>query len=161
MKKIIAFALAVLLVVTGTVGAFALIQFPVDIKGEISDYPVVFVPGYGGGWLMLGDDPETASPAWHGVEFDALLQNVLNRIAEVALAIGTLSGWVYYEMIFGPALYIPIKNGIYIGGWKAFAVYIAISANEITRSVPNAGIRFFALSSVSMMRLRLPRLTSL
>ena len=63
MKKIISFALAVLLVVTGTVGAFALIQFPVDIKGEISDYPVVFVPGYGGAWLMLGDDPETAIPA--------------------------------------------------------------------------------------------------
>lgn len=90
MKKIISFALAVLLVVTGTVGSFALIQFPVDIKGEISDYPVVFVPGYGGAWLMLGDDPETAIPAWNGVTFDDLLSNVLNRIGEVALAIGAM-----------------------------------------------------------------------
>lgn len=84
MKKLLALLLAAVIAVTGAVSAFALIQFPVTLEGELSDYPVVIVPGYIGARLYLGDDPETAECAWSGFNVDQLLPHVLQRIAELA-----------------------------------------------------------------------------
>ena len=84
MKKLLSVLLAIVIACGSACAAFALIQFPVTIEGEISEYPVVVVPGYIGARLYNGDDPATAECAWSGFNVDELLPNVLRRIAELA-----------------------------------------------------------------------------
>ena len=84
MKKLLSVLLAAVIAFGSACAAFALIQFPVTIEGELSDYPVVVVPGYIGARLYYGDDPATADCAWSGFNVDELLPNVLHRIVEIA-----------------------------------------------------------------------------
>lgn len=104
MKKLLCFILSLIVVFSVTSSAFAVVDNPeVEIDGEITDYPVVMVPGYSGCWLCLGDDPETATCAWSGVNIDELGPNLLNRIAEIGIGLGamTLGNADYIAKIIG------------------------------------------------------------
>ena len=90
MKKIISIVLCISLLV----GIFALTasaESELPIKGEITDYPVIIVPGYSAAWLMLGDDPETAECAWSGLDLNLLLPKLLDRIAELGLGLAVMN----------------------------------------------------------------------
>lgn len=93
MKKLLCMFMAVIIVCgMVAVGVSAVVDNPeVVIDGDISEYPVVMVPGYSGCWLCYGDDPETAECAWSGVNIEELGPNLLNRIAEIGVGIGAMT----------------------------------------------------------------------
>ena len=90
MKKIISVILCISLVV-GIFAFTASAESELPIKGEITDYPVVIVPGYSAAWLMLGDDPETAECAWSGLDLNLLLPKLLDHIAELGLGLAVMN----------------------------------------------------------------------
>ena len=63
----------------------------IDIDGDITEYPIVMLPGYSGCRLYYGDDPETGICAWAGITLDELGPNLLKRIAEIGIGLGALS----------------------------------------------------------------------
>ncbi len=90
MKKVISVILcAAILLGTFALNAFA--EPEIEIKGEITDYPVIVVPGYSAAWLMKGDDPETAECAWSGLNFDELLPRLLDRIVELGAGLAVMN----------------------------------------------------------------------
>ena len=90
MKKIISLILCISLLV-GTFAFTASAESELPIKGKITDYPVIIVPGYSAAWLMLGDDPETAECAWSGLDLNLLLPKLLDRIAELGLGLAVMN----------------------------------------------------------------------
>ena len=84
MKKLLALLLSVALLVS-TCGFFATAAYEVD--GDISDYPVIIVPGYSSSNLYYGDSLETGETVW-GLDFDLVGERVLARIAEIGIGLG-------------------------------------------------------------------------
>lgn len=84
MKKFICILLCVVLTVIGCGGAaFAAI----DEKSEISEYPVIIVPGYSGSALVMTDENGEVSDVW-GLSTDDIIDRVLSRIAEIGIGLG-------------------------------------------------------------------------
>lgn len=61
-----------------------------EVKGEISEYPVIIVPGYSSTNLYYGDSLETGESVW-GLDWDHVLSRVLARIAELGIGLGALT----------------------------------------------------------------------
>lgn len=90
MKKVISILLcAVIIISSVAISAFA--EPEIEIKGDITEYPVIVVPGYSAAWLMYGDDPEAAECAWSGLNFDDLLPRLLDRIYELAAGLAVMN----------------------------------------------------------------------
>ncbi len=88
MKKIIAVLLALTIALTG-ISASAAIESGV-VTGDITDYPVVIVPGYSSCSLYYGDDIETGEKVW-GINTDLILERVLANIAQIGIGLGVMS----------------------------------------------------------------------
>ena len=56
-------------------------------ESEISDYPVVIVPGYSATTLYVGDSFETGEKVW-GLNMDLVLERVLARIVDIGIGLG-------------------------------------------------------------------------
>ena len=89
-KRILSVLLAAAIVFSCALPAFAVIQFPVDIEGELNDYPVIMVPGISTAWLKYDDGSEEGVCAWDGMNFDRLLPLLLERIADLTLGLTAL-----------------------------------------------------------------------
>lgn len=87
MKKITAAALCLVMVVLCLVPAWA----GTEVKGEITDYPVVVVPGFSAAWLRYDDGTEEGVCAWNGLNFDAVLPNLLSRILELGAGLAVMN----------------------------------------------------------------------
>lgn len=61
-----------------------------EVKGDISEYPVIIVPGYSSTNLYYGDSLETGETVW-GLDFDYVLERVMARIAELGMGLGALT----------------------------------------------------------------------
>ncbi|MBQ3005923.1 MAG: hypothetical protein IJD78_00005 [Clostridia bacterium] len=85
MKKIISVLLALALVFSTCAVAFAA-SVELD-KDEISDYPLIIVPGYSSSSLVY---PEKDKVVW-GVNMDAVLERVLSDIVEIGVGLGALT----------------------------------------------------------------------
>lgn len=94
MKKLLCLVLCIVLAVSGCLfNATAL----GEVKGELTDYPVIIVPGYSSTDLYYGESLETGERVW-GLDFDYVLERVLARIAELGIGLGAFA--------FGNADYI-------------------------------------------------------
>lgn len=83
MKKIISVLLSITLI-------FGICSVAVSGEDDISDLPVVIVPGFSSAELFLGDDPDTGEVVWH-LSTDEILDRVLSRIAELGIGLGALT----------------------------------------------------------------------
>lgn len=84
MKKLISVLLCIAMVfATCAIGASA----HITQESEISDYPVVIVPGYSATTLYIGDSFETGEQVW-GLDFDHVLDRVLARIVDLGIGLG-------------------------------------------------------------------------
>ncbi len=61
-----------------------------EVKGDISEYPVIIVPGYSSTNLYYGDSLETGESVW-GLDWDNVLSRVLSRMAELGIGLGALT----------------------------------------------------------------------
>ncbi|MBR0348183.1 MAG: hypothetical protein IIX16_00915 [Clostridia bacterium] len=86
MKKLLCIVLSVVLAVSSCFFASAI----GEVEGEISDYPVIIVPGYSSTNLYYGESLEAGEAVW-GLDFDHVLERVLVRIADIALGLGTFA----------------------------------------------------------------------
>lgn len=84
MKKIIAVFLALIIAATSflTVASAAKLE-----KGEVSDYPLIIVPGYSASSLCLS---ETGEVIW-GLDMDEVLDRVINRIVDLGIGLGAMT----------------------------------------------------------------------
>ena len=88
MKKLISVLLCtVILIASCAIGATA---YSVKEGSEISDYPVIIVPGYSGATLYVGDSFETGEKIW-GLNMDLVLDRVLARIVDLGIGLGALT----------------------------------------------------------------------
>ena len=87
MKKLISVILCVAIIVATC--AFAASAYIKD-ESEISDYPVVIVPGYSSSTLYIGDSFETGEQIW-GLDFDYVLDRVLARIIDLGIGLGAMT----------------------------------------------------------------------
>ena len=85
MKKAISLLLAVILVFSTCSVAFAA-SVELD-KNEISEYPLIIVPGYSSSSLAYS---ETGEVVW-GVNVDAVIDRVLSDIVEIGVGLGALT----------------------------------------------------------------------
>jgi hypothetical protein len=84
MKKLISVLLCIAMIfATCAIGASA----HITQESEISDYPVVIVPGYSATTLYIGDSFETGEQVW-GLDFDHVLDRVLARIVDLGIGLG-------------------------------------------------------------------------
>ena len=84
MKKILSVILA-LAIVMGSCMMFASASGDLDPK-DISEYPVIIVPGYSASSLRL----ESGEVIW-GLDMDEVLDRVLNRIIDLGMGLGALT----------------------------------------------------------------------
>ncbi|MEE1065934.1 MAG: alpha/beta fold hydrolase [Acutalibacteraceae bacterium] len=84
MKKLLCVLLS-LVVVVSSCSLFATAAG--EVKGDISEYPVIIVPGYSSTNLYYGDSLETGESVW-GLDFDYVLERVLARIADIGIGLG-------------------------------------------------------------------------
>lgn len=78
-KKIFSLFMSVVMLFT----AFSAIAGAVyQVDGEITDYPVIIVPGYSGSELVMINDDGTETQIW-GLNMDSILDRVLNRIVDL------------------------------------------------------------------------------
>ena len=61
-----------------------------EVQGDITDYPVIIVPGYSSTNLYYGDSLETGESVW-GLDWDHVLDRVLARIAELGIGLGVFA----------------------------------------------------------------------
>lgn len=61
-----------------------------EVKGEITEYPLIIVPGYSSTNLYYGDSLETGESVW-GLDWDHVLERVFSRIAELGMGLGALT----------------------------------------------------------------------
>lgn len=88
MKKIIAAILAVVIVFSScSVLAFASGELN---KDDVSEYPLIIVPGYTSSALYYGDSPETGEMVW-GLNMDLVLEKVLKNIVELGVGLGAMT----------------------------------------------------------------------
>ncbi|MBR5262397.1 MAG: hypothetical protein IKV49_01115, partial [Clostridia bacterium] len=86
MKKLLCIIMSAVMLLSLSCTAFA----AGEVKGDISEYPVVIVPGYSSSNLYYGDSLETGETVW-GLNFDYVLERVLARIAELGIGLGTFA----------------------------------------------------------------------
>ena len=87
MKKIISVILCIaMLVAICASGASAFVKEGSDI----SDYPVIIVPGYSSSTLYIGDDFQSGEKIW-GLNMDLVLERVLARIVDLGMGLGALT----------------------------------------------------------------------
>ncbi len=85
MKKIISVLISILLVFSTCAVAFsASVEFNED---EISDYPLIIVPGYSSSSLY---DPVDDKIVW-GLDWDYVLERVMDRIIDLGIGLGALT----------------------------------------------------------------------
>ena len=94
MKKILCVILSAVLVFASCAVA---VSASSDVKGDITDYPVIIVPGYSSTNLYYGESLETGESVW-GLDFDHVLDRVLARIAELGIGLGVFA-WGNAEYI--------------------------------------------------------------
>ncbi len=90
MKKVLSILLCITIIFT----AFSVISHAepeIEIKGNISDYPVIVIPGISASWLYLGDNPETGINAWSGMDISKLLPLLKEQIGQLAVGVATMS----------------------------------------------------------------------
>jgi len=87
-KKIIAILLSLAMIIS--VCAFGTSASGLLDKKDITEYPVIIVPGYTSSALYLGDSPETGELVW-GLDMDDVLNRVLNNIVELGVGLGALT----------------------------------------------------------------------
>ncbi len=86
MKKLISVLLcAAMIFATCSIGAAA----HVTEERDISDYPVIIVPGYSGATLYVGDSFETGEKIW-GLNMDLVLERVFARIVDLGIGLGSV-----------------------------------------------------------------------
>ena len=78
-KKILALIMSVVMMFT-MFSAIAGAAY--EVKGEITEYPVIIVPGYSGSELVMVNDDGTETQIW-GLDMDSILDRVLNRIVDL------------------------------------------------------------------------------
>lgn len=78
-KKILALIMSVVMMFT-MFSAIAGAAY--EVKGEITEYPVIIVPGYSGSELVMVNDDGTETQIW-GLNMDSILDRVLNRIVDL------------------------------------------------------------------------------
>lgn len=78
-KKIIALIMSVVMLFT-TFSVVAGAAY--EVNGEITEYPVIIVPGYSGSELVMINDDGTETQIW-GLNMDSILDRVLNRIVDL------------------------------------------------------------------------------
>ena len=86
MKKLLCIIMSAVMLLSLSCTAFA----AGEVKGDISEYPVVIVPGYSSSNLYYGDSLETGETVW-GLNFDYVIERVLARIAELGIGLGTFA----------------------------------------------------------------------
>ena len=86
MKKLLCIIMSAVMLLSLSCTAFA----AGEVKGDISEYPVVIVPGYSSSNLYYGDSLETGETVW-GLNFDCVIERVLARIAELGIGLGTFA----------------------------------------------------------------------
>ena len=84
MKKLLSVLLSVVLLISSC-SLFA--SAAGEVQGDVSDYPVIIVPGYSSTNLYYGDSLETGESVW-GLDFDYVLERVLARIADLGIGLG-------------------------------------------------------------------------
>ena len=87
MKKIISVILCIAMLIATC--AFAAAAY-VKEGSEISDYPVVIVPGYSSSTFYIGDDFESGEKIW-GLDMDLVLERVIARIADLGIGLGAMT----------------------------------------------------------------------
>ncbi|MGN0543682.1 MAG: esterase/lipase family protein [Acutalibacteraceae bacterium] len=99
MKKLLAVLLS--LAITVSCCAFAA-SASGEVKGEITDYPVIIVPGYSSASLYYGDSLETGEHVW-GIDMDLITQRLLANIAQIGIGLGamTLGNAEYIAKVVG------------------------------------------------------------
>ena len=78
-KKILALIMSVVMMFT-MFSAIAGAAY--EVNGEITEYPVIIVPGYSGSELVMINDDGTETQIW-GLNMDSILDRVLNRIVDL------------------------------------------------------------------------------
>lgn len=84
MKKLLSVLLSVVLLISSC-SLFA--SAAGEVQGDVSEYPVIIVPGYSSTNLYYGDSLETGESVW-GLDFDYVLERVLARIADLGIGLG-------------------------------------------------------------------------
>lgn len=88
MKRIIAVLLSLAMIMS--VCAFGTSASGLLDKKDITEYPVIIVPGYSSSALYMGDSPETGEQVW-GLNMDEVLDRVLNRLIDLGVGLGALT----------------------------------------------------------------------
>ncbi len=89
MKKIIAVLLSLTIVFTSIAASAAVVETGL-VTGDITEYPVVIVPGYSACSLIYGEDRETGEHVW-GINVDLIVERLLANIAQIGIGLGIMS----------------------------------------------------------------------
>ena len=87
MKKALCILLSLVMVFTSCA---VIASAAAEVQGDITDYPVIIVPGYSSTNLYYGDSLETGESVW-GLDWDHVLSRVFARIAELGIGLGALT----------------------------------------------------------------------
>ena len=80
MKKTVAFLLSIIMVFS----VFAVaVNAEYEMKGNLTDYPVIMVPGYSGTELVMINEDGSETRVW-GLNMDSVFDRVMNRIMDLA-----------------------------------------------------------------------------
>ena len=78
-KKAMALILSLLMVVS----SFAVcVSAEYTIEDDLTEYPVIMIPGYSGTELIMINDDGSESRIW-GINMDSILDRVMNRIVDL------------------------------------------------------------------------------
>lgn len=122
MKKILSIILSAVIAFSCMTVAFAVNE------DDLSDYPVILVPGYSSSPLFWTHDDGTVEQVW-GVDMDEIMNTVLENIAELGIGLGALGA--------GEAKYIGETVG-----QAAVDMYGILAFNPDGTSVNNIDTRF-------------------
>ena len=89
MKKLIAVLLSLTIVFTSFAASAAVVETGL-VTGDITEYPVIIVPGYSACSLIYGEDRETGEHVW-GINMDLIIERLLARIADLGIGLGIMS----------------------------------------------------------------------
>ena len=80
MKKTVAFLLSIIMVFSVFTVA---VNAEYEVKGNLTDYPVIMVPGYSGTELVMINENGSETRIW-GLNMDSVFDRVMNRIIDLA-----------------------------------------------------------------------------
>lgn len=87
MKKLLCIILSLIIAVSSCA---VIASASGEVKGDLTEYPVIIVPGYSSTNLYYGDSLETGESVW-GLNWDYVLERVFSRIAELGIGLGALT----------------------------------------------------------------------